>query len=262
MDRPLLLQISGLNKSFARRGHKTAALHDVDLTVGRGETLALAGASGSGKTTLARCILRLIEPDSGVIRFDGADLTTLRGARLRALRPRIQMVFQDPMAAFNPRATIGRIVGDPLRIHRLVPPAQREAAVHTLLARVALPAEIADRRPHEISGGQRQRTAIARAMATRPDLIVLDEPVSSLDVSIRAQILNLLMDLQDETGVAYLFISHDLAVVRAIARRVAVMDAGRIVDDGEPSRILAAPQSPATLALVQAVPRLRIAPRP
>jgi peptide/nickel transport system ATP-binding protein len=169
------------------------------------------------------------------------------------------MVFQDPMAAFNPRATVARIIEDPLRVHDLAPPAQRPAAVRDLLARVSLPAEIAERRPHEISGGQRQRVAIARAIATRPDLIVLDEPVSSLDVSIRAQILNLLMDIQDETGVSYLFISHDLAVVRAVARRVAVMDAGRIVESGEPSEVFAAPLAPATRAMVQAVPRLRTA---
>ena len=226
-------------------------------SVGRGETLALAGASGSGKTTLARCIVRLIEPDAGTIQFAGTDLTGLSAGGLRAIRPRVQMVFQDPLAAFNPRATVARIVEDPLRVHDLVPPAKRSAVVRDLLARVSLPVDIADRRPHELSGGQRQRVAIARAIATRPDLIVLDEPVSALDVSVRAQILNLLMDLQDETGVAYLLISHDLAVVRAVARRVAVMDAGRIVESGEPSQVLAAPQARATLALVQAVPRLR-----
>ncbi len=257
MDRPPLLEVSGICKSFTHHGRATIALQGVDLAIGRGETLALAGASGSGKTTLARCILRLIEPNSGNLRFDGIDLTALRGARLRAVRPRVQMVFQNPMAAFNPRATIARIVEDPLRVHDLVPRAKRWAAVCDLLARVSLPADIAGRRPHEISGGQRQRVAIARAIATRPDLIVLDEPVSSLDVSVRAQILNLLMDLQDEAGIAYLFISHDLAVVRAVARRVAVMDAGRIVESGEPSRVLAVPQAQATLAMVQAVPRLR-----
>ena len=262
MDEAPLLQVSGLCKSFGRRRHRTVALQGVDLAVGRGETLALAGASGSGKTTLARCLLRLIEPDAGAIRFDGIDLAGLSAGGLRAIRPRVQMVFQDPMAAFNPRATVARIIEDPLRVHDLAPSARRPAAVRDLLARVSLPAEIAERRPHEISGGQRQRVAIARAIATRPDLIVLDEPVSSLDVSIRAQILNLLMDIQDETGVSYLFISHDLAVVRAIARRVAVMEAGRIVESGEPSEVFAAPGAPATRAMVRAVPRLRTAMRP
>jgi peptide/nickel transport system ATP-binding protein len=256
MDRALL-EVSDLRKSFTRRGRTTIALRGVHLAIGHRETLALAGASGSGKTTLARCILRLIDPDTGGLRFNGIDLAALRGAQLRTVRPRIQMVFQDPMAAFNPRATIARIVEDPLRVHDLVPRAERRAAVRDLLARVSLSVDIADRRPHEISGGQRQRVAIARAIATRPDLIVLDEPVSSLDVSVRAQILNLLMDLQAETGVAYLLISHDLAVVRAVARRVAVMDAGRIVESGEASQVLAAPQAPATLAMVQAVARLR-----
>jgi peptide/nickel transport system ATP-binding protein len=251
-----LLEIRGLCKSFKRRGRTTIALRGVDLAIERGETLALAGASGSGKTTLARCIMRLIEADTGAIKFNGIDLTALRGAPLRVLRRRIQMVFQDPMAAFNPRATVARIIEDPLRVQRLEPSAERSAAVRRLLARVSVPADIADRRPHELSGGQRQRVAIARAIASRPDLIVLDEPVSSLDVSVRAQILNLLMDLQDETGVAYLFISHDLAVVRAVARRVAVMDAGRIVESGEPSQVLAAPREQATRALVRAVPRL------
>lgn len=233
------------------------ALQGVDLSIARGETLALAGTSGSGKTTLARCVLRLIEPDSGTVRFDDVEITALRGAKLRSVRPRIQMVFQEPMAAFNPRATIGRIIEDPLRIHDLMSAASRPAAVRDLLARVSLPAEIAGRRPHEISGGQRQRVAIARAVATRPDLIVLDEPVSSLDASIRAQILNLLLDLQKETGVAYLLISHDLAVVRAVAQRVAIIESGRIVESGEPSVVFSAPKSRTTRVLVDAVPRLR-----
>jgi peptide/nickel transport system ATP-binding protein len=258
MDQSSLLHVSGLSKTFVRRGHRTMALHGIDLAIARGETLALAGASGSGKTTLARCVLRLIEPDSGSIRFDHIELTALRGARLRSIRPRIQMVFQDPMAAFNPRATVARLIEDPLRIHALVPAAKRPAAVRDLLARVSLPADLAERRPHELSGGQRQRVALARAIASRPALIVLDEPVSSLDVSIRAQILNLLMDLQEETGVAYLLISHDLAVVRAVARRVAVIESGRIVESGEPSVMFSAPESNATRALVEAVPQLKI----
>jgi peptide/nickel transport system ATP-binding protein len=222
-----------------------------------GETLALAGASGSGKTTLARCILRLIEPDAGSIRFAGEDIAALRAERLRRIRPRLQMVFQDPMAAFNPRATVARIIGDPLRIHRLVPRRELPEAVAHLLQRVRISPELASRRPHELSGGQRQRVAIARAIATRPELIVLDEPVSSLDVSVRAQILNLLLGLQEESGVAYLFVSHDLAVVRAVADRVAILAEGHIVETGAPDEVLRAPQADATRALVAAVPRLR-----
>jgi peptide/nickel transport system ATP-binding protein len=248
-----LLEVTGLRKSF--RG--LAALEGVDLQIFRGETLALAGASGSGKTTLARCILRLIKPDAGKIRFAGEEITALRGARLRRLRPRVQMVFQDPMAALNPRATVARIVGDPLRIHKLVPRRERGGLVAEILARVHLRAELANRRPHELSGGQRQRVGIARAIASKPDLIVLDEPVSSLDVSVRARILNLLLELQEQSGVAYLFVSHDLAVVRAVANRVAIMAEGRVVETGSPGDILHAPRAQATRDLVAAVPRLR-----
>jgi peptide/nickel transport system ATP-binding protein len=253
MNAPLL-EADGIRKTF--RG--VVALKGADLVVRRGETLALAGASGSGKTTLARCILRLIAPDAGAIRFAGEELTALRGERLRRLRPRMQMVFQDPMAAFNPRATISRIVGDPLRIHGLVPRSERRGAVAELLRRVGLAADLADRHPHEISGGQRQRAAIARAIATKPDLIVLDEPVSSLDVSVRARVLNLLMQLQEETGVAYLFVSHDLAVVRAVADRVAIMADGLIVETDTTERIFRDPQAEATRRLIAAVPRLRV----
>jgi peptide/nickel transport system ATP-binding protein len=250
---PPLLEVTGLRKSF--RG--APALEGIDLDVMPGETLALAGASGSGKTTLARCILRLIEPDAGSIRFAGEDIAALRGERLRRIRPRLQMVFQDPMAAFNPRATVARIIGDPLRIHRLERKRELPEAVAELLRRVRLSPELATRRPHELSGGQRQRVAIARAIATRPELIVLDEPVSSLDVSVRAQILNLLLDVQEESGVAYLFVSHDLAVVRAVADRVAILAEGRIVETGAPDEVFRAPQADATRALVAAVPRLR-----
>ena len=252
MSEPPLLEVIGLRKAYAR----TVALDGVDLAIYRNETLALAGASGSGKTTLARCILRLIEPDAGAIRLSGIDLLALHGAKLRARRRSVQMVFQDPLAAFNPRATVACILADPLRVHRLVPRAARRAAVLALLDRVHLPATLADRRPHELSGGQLQRVAIARAIATRPALIVLDEPVSALDVAVRAQILNLLLDLRDETGVSYLLISHDLAVVRAVADRVAVLNDGRIVESGIPDAVFRAPLAAATRALVAAVMRL------
>lgn len=256
MTEAALLEISGLRRTFRSSGRTTVALDGVDLAIRRGETLGIAGASGSGKTTLARIVLRLLEPDSGAINFAGVDLLALRGAALRRHRRRLQMVFQEPMAAFNPRATVRRILQDPLRIHGLAPRRERHDAVRQLLARVGLSAELIDRHPHEISGGQRQRVAIARAIATRPDLIVLDEPVSALDVSVRAQILNLLLDLQAETGVAYLFISHDLAVIRAVCHRIAVLDRGRIVESGEPDAVLRHPSAPATRELVAAVPRL------
>ncbi len=252
-----LLEVRGLRKVFRRGGGKVAALAGVDITVAAGETLALVGASGSGKSTLARIAVRLIEPDAGTIRFDGDDLLALRGAPLRAIRTRLQMVFQDPMEAFNPRATVARVVADPLRIHDLVLRRDMPEAVAELLKRVGLSPDLAGRYIHEVSGGQRQRVAIARAIATRPALIVLDEPVSALDVSVRAQVLNLLLDLQLADGIAYLFVSHDLAVVRAVAHRVAVMDAGRIVEEGPTEALLAAPRSDAARALVAAVPTLR-----
>ena len=260
MAEPPLLEVSGLRKTYSRGRRAVVALDGVDFIIAKGETLALAGASGSGKTTLARCIVRLIAPDAGMIRFAGTDIASLSGAGMRRLRPRIQMVFQDPVAAMNPRATIARIVGDPLRIHGLRSRGQLRRAILDLLEIVRLPVAVADRLPHELSGGQRQRAAIARAIASRPQLIVLDEPTSALDVSVRAQILNLLMDLQAETGVAYLLVSHDLAVVRAVAGRMAVMDCGRIVEAGAPDVIFGAPTAPATRTLVASVPRLLVKP--
>ncbi|MDI6025455.1 ATP-binding cassette domain-containing protein [Corticibacterium sp. UT-5YL-CI-8] len=251
-----LLSVSGLTKRFSRGGKAFAALDGVDFAIAPGETLALVGPSGSGKSTVARCILRLVEPDAGAIRFEGQDLLALSGAALRSMRARLQMVFQDPLAAFNPRATVARLINDPLRIHGLVPRAERPAAIAGLLERVGLSPDLATRHVHEISGGQRQRVAIARAIATKPRLIVLDEAVSALDVSVRAGVLRLLKALQDEDGLAYLFITHDLGVVRAVADRVAVMDAGRIVEQGEPAQIIGAPTSATAKALVSAAPRL------
>lgn len=255
MSEPLL-SAAGLSKKFAAGGRKTAALDGLTIGIRRGETLGLVGASGCGKSTLARVLLRLVEPDAGSIELDGVDLLALRGEALRSMRRRIQMVFQDPLSAFNPRATVGSALDDPLRIHGIANRSARPAAVARLLERVGLDPELAARPIHEISGGQRQRVAIARAIATRPDLIVLDEAVSALDVSVRANILRLLVDLQRERGVAYLFISHDLAVVRAISHRAAIMDAGRIVEEGPAGEVVASPQSPAGRALVSAVPRL------
>ena len=258
MAEPPLLSAIGLSKHFDRAGHAVTALDRVDISVGAGEIVALAGASGSGKSTLARCLLRLIEPDGGAIRFAGMDLLAARGAALRTMRSRIQMVFQDPLAAFNPRATVARILTDPLRLHKLVSRGNRAAEVRRLLAQAGLSATLLGRLPRELSGGQRQRLAIARAIACRPALIVLDEPVSSLDVSVRAHVMNLLLDLRAQTGIAYLLISHDLALVRAVAGRIAIMQAGRIVESGAVAQVLAAPSHAATRALLDAVPRLRI----
>jgi peptide/nickel transport system ATP-binding protein len=247
-----LLSGRGLRKTFRRGETRFAALDGADLDIAAGETLALVGPSGSGKSTLARIVMRILEPDAGALNFAGHDLLAMRGARMRALRGELQMVFQDPLAAFNPRATVARVLDDPLRIHDIASRVERPKAVAALLDRVGLPSELAGRRIHEISGGQRQRVAIARALATRPKLIVLDEALSALDVSVRAGIIGLLTSLQREHGIAYLFISHDLAVVRNIADRVAIMDDGRIVEFGLPSEVLAAPRSEMGRALIAA----------
>ena len=251
-----LLEVRGLRKHYTRNGRTVAALDGVDLAVPAGTTLALAGASGSGKSTLARCVMRLTPPDAGTIRLAGTDLLALGEAPLRKLRPRFQMVFQDPAAAFNPRATVLRALSDPLRLHNLAPPGEWRARALALLEMVRLPPDLIDRRPHELSGGQRQRVAIARALATNPQLVVLDEPVSALDVAVRNAVLNLLQDLQDRTGVAYLLISHDLAVVRAIARTVAIMNQGRIVERGPVAEVFSHPATGITRRLLAAVPRL------
>jgi peptide/nickel transport system ATP-binding protein len=254
-----LLEVTGVSKTFASGGRRVAALDGVSFSLSAGETLGLVGASGSGKSTLARTLLRLIEPDGGRIEFAGLDWLALSGRTLRNMRKRIQMVFQDPLAAFNPRATVAGALDDPLRIHGLADRAGRAAEVVRLLGRVGLGPALASRPIHQISGGQRQRVAIARALATRPDLIVLDEAVSALDVSVRGQILDLLVALQRQDGIAYLFISHDIAVVRAVAHRIAIMDAGQIAEVGPAREIVANPQSAAGRALIAAVPRLDVA---
>ncbi|MBY5818912.1 ABC transporter ATP-binding protein [Rhizobium leguminosarum] len=250
-----LLSIENLSKGFSSAGRRIVALDNVSLAIAAGETLGLVGASGSGKSTLSRILLRLVAADAGSIRFEGEDWLALNGAPLRRRRARMQMVFQDPLAAFNPLASVGAVLDDPLRIHGVAKD-RRPREIGELLDRVGLTADHAARPVRALSGGQRQRVAIARAIATRPSLLVLDEAVSALDVTVRGRILELLVDLQKEQGIACLFISHDLAVVRAVSHRIAVMDGGRIVETGPAAAVVAAPQSKAAGALVAAVPRL------
>ncbi len=252
-----LLEAKDLCKRYASGGRQVAALDGVSLTLAAGETLGLAGASGSGKSTLARVLTRLVPPDGGAVRFEGEDWLALSGEGLRRRRARMQMVFQDVLGAFNPRATVGAVIGDPLRIHAVVPKADRAREVAALLDRVGLPASYAARSIRDLSGGQRQRVAIARAIAPRPALVVLDEAVSALDVSLRERMLELLVALQRERGIAYLFVSHDLAVLSAVSHRLAIMEAGRIVETGPAAQVIGDPRSPAGQALVRAVPVLK-----
>jgi peptide/nickel transport system ATP-binding protein len=251
-----LLTVDDLSKRFRRGDSPVAAVDALSFHIDTAETLALAGPSGSGKSTVARLLLRLIEPDAGSIAFEGDDWLALQGNALRARRAKMQMVFQDPLAAFNPRATVARVLDDPLRIHRIAPRSERPARIAELLERVGLSPNLAGRTVHEVSGGQRQRVAIARAIATKPSLIVLDEAVSALDVSVRGKILELLADLQRTDGIAYLFISHDLGLVRAFAHRVAILDGGRLTEEGDARAVIDAPRSAVGKALVAATPRL------
>src|SRR5439155_10373765 len=230
------------------------AVDGVSLTIERGETVGLVGESGCGKSTVGRTILRLYEPTDGRIVFDGEDITRLSEQRLRPLRRRMQMVFQDPFASLNPRHSVGRIVGEPLRAHGLLRRQSAASRVRELLQIVGLPPDAAGRYPHEFSGGQRQRIGVARALAVNPDFIVADEPVSALDVSIQAQILNLLEDLQEDFNLTYLFIAHDLSVVRHVSDRVAVMYLGRVVEMASGDTLYRNPKHPYSGALLSAVP--------
>jgi len=256
-----ILEVEGLKKYFPvgsgllrKKRQVVRALDGVDLTVDRGECLGIVGESGSGKTTLGRCLIRLIEPTAGTVRFRGEEILELSSKRLRQRRRHFQMIFQDPYGSLNPRMNVDRTISEPLRIHGMVNKDERRARVLSLLDLVGLPQSALRRYPHEFSGGQRQRIGIARALATEPDLIVADEPVSALDVSVQAQIINLLASLQNSLDLALIFIAHDLAVVEHIAHRVAVMYLGKVVELTSSSRLFGSPLHPYTVALLSAVP--------
>jgi peptide/nickel transport system ATP-binding protein/oligopeptide transport system ATP-binding protein len=251
-----LLEVRGLVTRFRLKGGgQIHAVNGVDLTLRHGETLAIVGESGCGKSTLARAILRLVDSSAGEVRFEGEDLLAMPPAELRRRRRDMQLVYQDPMASLDPRFTIGRSLAEPLVVHGVRSRAARRRRVEELLDLVGLDRDLADRYPHELSGGQRQRVGIARAIALEPRLVILDEPVSALDVSIQSQILNLLLDLKQRLGLSYLFISHDLGVVHAISDRVAVMYLGRIVEAAATEALFRHAAHPYTRALIAAVPQ-------
>jgi ABC-type glutathione transport system ATPase component len=262
----ILLEARDLRKSYRRgggvfrkeaEGPRFTAVDGLSLAVERGETFAVVGESGCGKTTLARMLVRLIEPDSGELRFEGKDLLALRGAELRGQRRQMQMVFQDPFASLDPRMRVQEIVGEPLEIHHPeLGKAEKQERTRAMLERVGLPADALKRYPHEFSGGQRQRIGIARALILRPKLVVADEPVSALDVSVGAQVLLLLEELQSEFGLTYIFISHSLPVVAQVATRITVMRAGKFVEVGPAEQVLHQPAHPYTRELLAAVPSL------
>ena len=257
-----LLEVRNLSKRFPVRGGilgstvgHVQAVDNVSFSINRGETLGLVGESGCGKSTLGRTILRLIEPSAGQVFFEGVDIARLNARAMRTMRRRMQLIFQDPYASLNPRMTVGTILEEPLKIHRLcVTKMARQQRLYELLDYVQLPREALYKYPHEFSGGQRQRISIARALAVHPQFIVCDESVSALDVSIQAQVINLLMDLQKELGLTYLFIAHDLKVVEFISHRVAVMYLGKIVEMAPAKSIYQSPRHPYTKALLSAIP--------
>jgi ABC-type glutathione transport system ATPase component len=268
-DEPVLLAVDGLVKEFGLRqtiSERVArlkpephrAVDNVSFELRRGEILGLAGGSGSGKTTLARCIVRLIEPDDGTVALDGIDVRAAKGDELRELRRRMQMVFQDPYASLNPRMTVKTALHEAGRVHQRPGSDNADEFVREALERVHLSASLAERRPRELSGGQRQRIAVARALAVGPEVLIADEAVSALDVSVQAQLLNLFLDLRDELGVAILFVAHQLAVLAEVADRVAVMNRGRVVEVGETASVFGNPQDEYTQALLAAHPHVRL----
>ncbi len=257
-----LLEVTDLVKHFPiKRGilidrevDQVRAVDGVSFKVEKGETLGLVGESGSGKSTACRAVLQLIKPTSGSVRFEGQEIAGLRRRQMQPLRRQMQMIFQDPYASLNPRKRVGQIVGDPLKRQNVASGSELRRLVQELLERVGLSSEHFNRYPHEFSGGQRQRIGIARALALKPKLVICDEPVSALDVSIQAQIVNLLDDLQDEFGLAYLFVAHDIGVVRHISDRIAVMNEGKIVEQGTADEVCERPQHDYTKKLLAAVP--------
>ncbi len=250
----MLLSVRNLTTCFTAGRDRLCAVDDVSFDIAERQTLGLVGESGCGKSTLAKTLLRLIEPSRGRILLEDQDLVGLSESELRSVRPKIQMIFQDPYASLNPRKTIGQIIAEPLQVHRVGSQRDIRDRVNWLMERVGLRPEAFQQFPHEFSGGQRQRVGIARALALQPKLVICDEPVSALDISIRAQVLNLLVSLQNEFGFSYLFISHDLSVVRHVSDRVAVMYLGRLVELGDNSEIWDNPAHPYTRALIAAVP--------
>jgi ABC-type microcin C transport system duplicated ATPase subunit YejF len=252
-DAEILIQTQGLVKEFADRGAPVRVVDDVSFTIRRGETLGLVGESGSGKSTVARMLLRLIEPTAGEVRYDGVDLLTASKAEMRAMRRRMQVVFQDPFAALNPKMRVREILAEPFAIHNMT-----ARPLEEMLREVGMDSSALERYPHEFSGGQRQRINIARALALRPEFVVLDEPVSALDVSVGAQVVNLLRELQQRHGLTYLFISHSMPLVRYLCDRVAVMRRGRLVEMGDALEVCDAPREEYTKALIAATPEMPV----
>ncbi|MDR3735072.1 MAG: ATP-binding cassette domain-containing protein [Acidobacteriaceae bacterium] len=254
----VLVSARNLVKEYPREGGVSRVVDDVSFEIARGETLGLVGESGSGKSTVARMILRLIEPTAGAVRFDDVDVLGASSAELRALRQRMQIVFQDPFAALNPRMRVREIVGEPFAIHgEKLSKEERNVRVGELLREVGLDASAMERFPHEFSGGQRQRVNIARALALRPEFLVLDEPVSALDVSVGAQVINLLQELQRSRGMTYLFISHSMPLVRYLSMRIAVLQRGRLVEIGDCAQVCEEPREEYTRQLIAATPEIQ-----
>ena len=257
-----LLSVENLRTSYTSRGHTLHAVDGVSLEVAEHETVGLVGESGCGKSTLGKTIVRLLRPSEGTIRLDGEDISQLDERSLRSVRRSVQMVFQDPFGSLNPRQRIGTILDTPLKVHGVRDPGERRRRILDIAGKISIPPEALQRYPHEFSGGQRQRIGIARALVLNPRLVVCDEPVSALDLSIQAQILNLLVDLKKDLGLAYLFISHDLSVVRYFADRVLVMYLGRIVESADHATLWRNPRHPYTRALLAAIPSARLDRKP